>query len=167
MLQYRLHKRDDPHVIRVIIKKILSSYKKRLDVACDTLTSTPPSSDDEDADNETANCFHLLSNRPPAVYEVLRKVNETHLVDTTKNTPKNKISDLNTYVEDKASYNNIKNRKIIIANLKTTKQIKITNKKLTRSTPKKAKTKPLKKPFPKKKPLYLHESCQKLQKLDN
>ena len=48
MLQDRLHKRDDPHMIRVIIKKILRSYKKRLEVALDTLTSTPPSSDDED-----------------------------------------------------------------------------------------------------------------------
>ena len=63
---------------------------KRLEVALDTLTSTPPSSDDEDADNETANCFNLLSNRPPADYEVLRKVDETHSVDTTENQKKMK-----------------------------------------------------------------------------
>ena len=88
MLQDRLHKRDDPHMIRVIIRKILRSYKKRLEVALDTLTSTPPSSDDEEADNETANCFNLLSNRPPAVHKVLRKVDETHLVETTKKNQK-------------------------------------------------------------------------------
>ena len=39
ILQDRLHKRDDPHMIRVIIKKILRSYKKRLEVALDTLTT--------------------------------------------------------------------------------------------------------------------------------
>ena len=70
ILQDRLHKRDDPHMIRVIIRKILRSYKKRLEVALDTLTSTPPSSDDEDADNENTNFFNLLSNRPPPLYEV-------------------------------------------------------------------------------------------------
>ena len=90
ILQDRLHKRDDPHMIRVIIKKILRSYKKRLEVALGTLTSTPASSDDEDADNETANCFNLLSNRPPADYEVLRKADETHSVDTTENQKKMK-----------------------------------------------------------------------------
>ena len=152
ILQDRLHKRDDPHMIRVIIKKILRSYKKRLEVALDTLTSTPPSSDDEDADNETANCFNLLSNRPPADYEVLRKADETHSVDTTENHKKNEKADQNTNLEDKTSYNNIE-RKIIIKNQKKSKRIKKNaNKKLTRSTPKKAKTnQPLKRTFPKRK----------------
>ena len=124
MLQNRLHKRDDPHMIRVIIKKILRSYKKRLEVALDTLTSTPPSSDDEDAENATANCFNLLSNRPPAVYEVLRKVDETRSVDTTKNTKNIEKEYQNTFVEDKVSYNNIKNRKIIIKTKKSQNEFK-------------------------------------------
>ena len=89
-LQDRLRNGDDTHKIKTILNKILISYKKRLEVALDTLTSTPPSSDDEDADNESTNCFNLLSNRPPAVYEVVRKVDETHSVDTTENNPKNK-----------------------------------------------------------------------------
>ena len=118
----------------------------------DTLTSTPPSLDDEDADNETANCFHLLSNRPPAVYEVVRKVDETPFVDTTKNTQKNEKADHNIFVEDKASYNNIKNRKIIITHQKNNKQNKkLTNKKNTRSIPNKAK---IKQPITQKKTRY-------------
>ena len=149
ILQDRLHKRDGPHMIRVIIKKILQSYKKRLVKALDTLTSTPPSSDNEEAGNETANCFNLLSNRPPAVHKVLRKVDETHLVETTKKIQK---ADQNTFVEDKSLYNNIKNRKII-KNQKNNKPIKsFASKKLTRSTPKKAKTKqPSKVTFSKRK----------------
>ena len=153
MLQDRLHKRDDPHMIRVIIKKILKSYKKRLEVALDTLTITPPSSDDEDAENETVNCFNFISNRPPAVYEVLKNFDETYSVDTTKNTQTNEKEDQNTFVEGKVSYNNIKNRKIIIKNRRKTKRIKKNiNKKLNRSTPKKAKAKqPLKQKISKKK----------------
>ena len=139
ILQNRLEKRDEPHMIRVIIKKTLRSYKKRLEKALDTLTSTPPSSDDEDADYETANCFNLLPDRPPTDYEVLRKVDETHSVETTKQIEK---VDQNTFVKDNASYNNIKNRKIIINNQKNNKRIKkLANKKLNRSTPKKDKTK--------------------------
>ena len=164
ILQDRLHKRDDPHMIRVIIKKILRSYKKKLDVALDTLTSTPPSLDDENADNDTANCFNFLSNRPPAVYEVLRKVDETHSVETTKNTKKNVKADQNTFVE----VNNIKNRRMLIKNLKNTKRIKkIDNKKLTRSTPNKSKTKqPSKIRFPKRKtdmPLLKLSKTTKIQ----
>ena len=96
-------------MIRVIIKKILKSYKKRLDVALDTLTSTPPSSDDENADNDTDNRFNILSIRPPAVYEVLRKIDETHSVETTKNPQKNVKADQKSFME----VNNIKKRKII------------------------------------------------------
>ena len=104
LLQDRLHKKDDPHMIRVIIKKILKSYKKRLDVALDTLTSTPPSSDDENADNDTDNCFNILPYRPPSVYEVSRKVDETHSVETTNKPQKNVKDDQNTFME----VNNIK-----------------------------------------------------------
>ena len=53
MLQDRLQKRDNPRMIRVIVTKILRSYKKRLEMALETLTSTPPSSEDEDADEPT------------------------------------------------------------------------------------------------------------------
>ena len=101
ILQDRLHKRDDPHMIRVIIKKILRSYKKRLEVALDTLTSTPPSSYHEDADNKIANCINISSNRPPATYEILKEVDEIHSVETTKNTKNIQKADQNTLVEKK------------------------------------------------------------------
>ena len=83
MLQDRLQKGDDPHMIRVIVKKILRSYKKRLEVALDTLTSTPPSSDDEDAENHATKSFNLIPSIQLDIYEVLRKIDETHLVGTT------------------------------------------------------------------------------------
>ena len=164
LLQDRLHKKDDPHMIRVIIKKILKSYKKRLDVALDTLTSTPASSDDENADNDTDNRFNILPNRPPSVYEVLRKVDETHSVETTKNPQKNVKADQKSFME----VNNIKKRKIIFKKQKNYKPIKkIANKKLTRSAPNKAQTKqPLKITFPRRKsniPLRMSSKTTKIQ----
>ena len=168
-LQDRLRNGDDTHKIKTILKKILISYKKKLEIALDTLTSTPPSSDDEDAENESTNCFNLLSNRPPAVYEVVRKVDDTHSVDTTENNTKNKKADSSTFVEDKASYKNIKDRKIIITHQKNNKQNKkITNKKLTRSTPKKAKIKhPLNKAIPKSKHDMPPRKLSKTTKIDH
>ena len=66
-LQNRLENRNDPYMIRVIIKKIVKSYKKRLEKALDTLTSTPPSSDDEDVyTNQTTKCVHVVPHRPLA-----------------------------------------------------------------------------------------------------
>ena len=108
ILKERLHKGDDPHMIRVIVKKILRSYKKRLEVALETLTSTPPSSDDEDAEIPNTNCFDLLPSNPQAVYDVLREVDESHSVETTINNNKIEKNDQTTHKKDKASYNNTK-----------------------------------------------------------
>ena len=62
-------------MIRMIIKKILKSYKKRLENVLDTQTSTPPSSDDEDANIPIAKCVNQLSIIPPTVNNILSKVN--------------------------------------------------------------------------------------------
>ena len=68
-----------------------------LEMALDTLTSTPPSSDDEDADKLSKNNFNVLPCRSLACFEVLGKVDETNSVKTTKNTKKIEKADQITY----------------------------------------------------------------------
>ena len=50
-LQYRLQTKEDPYAIRRVIATILKSYRKRLEEALETSTSTPSSSNDENADD--------------------------------------------------------------------------------------------------------------------
>ena len=47
-------KSEDNPTTRMIVRKTLHSYERRLEEARDILTSTPPSSDDEDAEK-----FHV------------------------------------------------------------------------------------------------------------
>ena len=115
-LQDRLRNGDDPHMTKVIIKKIMRSYKKRLNVALDTLTNTPPSSDNEDEDKQTTKSFHLVPSIPQTGCEVLRKVDITHSVDTTQNNNKNDKTDEVTIEDDKEPYNISKEKKSIETN---------------------------------------------------
>ena len=53
-MKNRLEKSEDNPTTRMILRKTLHSYERRLEEARDILTSTPPSSDDEDAEE-----FHV------------------------------------------------------------------------------------------------------------
>ena len=56
-LEDRLKLGDDAPTMRMILRKMIRSYERRLDDALDILTSTPASSDDEDADEPSENLF--------------------------------------------------------------------------------------------------------------
>ena len=110
-LKKRLAEDDDIPMMRLILRKMLRGYERRLVEARDIQTSTPPSSDDEDAEepikifNDFAPRKHSASNYadiekmlisqshegqelydPPTSTEGKKlKVDETiHLVETTK-----------------------------------------------------------------------------------
>ena len=53
-MKNRLEKSEDNPTTSMILRKTLHSYERRLEEARDILTSTPPSSDDEDAEE-----FHV------------------------------------------------------------------------------------------------------------
>ena len=108
ILEARLNKRDDPHMIRLIVDKIRRSYKKRLENALDTLTSTPPSSDDEDADTTNEKCSNIYSKRLPVVNEVIRNVNEVNSVSKTKNCNNIKKAYSITPMQKKTQHDNSK-----------------------------------------------------------
>ena len=112
LLQARLNKKADPHMIRVIIKKILKSYKKRLEKALDTLTSTPPSSEDEDVEKTNPKCCNIFSKktRPSSNDEDAEKPNQISLMfsQITKSLtqkPKKQVESVNNNISKKNKSN--------------------------------------------------------------
>ena len=70
-LKNMLGNREYNHGTRMILRKTLHSYEKRLDDARDIRTSTPASSDDEDSDEHTESQRARTLSKPPVRYEAL------------------------------------------------------------------------------------------------
>ena len=68
-LKTRLEKREDDPMTRMILRKTLHSYERRLEEALDIQTSTPPSSDDEDAEESIENFFDFTISNQPDFYD--------------------------------------------------------------------------------------------------
>ena len=85
-LQERLQSRVDPQGTRMVLRWTLRSYKKRLQEAQGTLTSTPASSEDEDADESSEDEWEDDPNVTPnrISEESHGKVDETNTVETKK-----------------------------------------------------------------------------------
>ena len=65
-LRKRLEEDEDIPMMRLILRKMLRSYERRLVEARDTQTSTPPSSDDEDADEHIEMFKDFAPSKHPA-----------------------------------------------------------------------------------------------------
>ena len=63
-LNDRLSRKEDGSTMRMILGKMLKSYKRRLDEAQENSTSTPESSDDEDADEPIDEDFDTTPSTP-------------------------------------------------------------------------------------------------------
>ena len=122
-LQSRLENKKNPYMIRVIITKIIKSYQKRLEKALHTLTSTPPSSEDEDVYHQTTKCVNFVPHITLPDNNELNKNEKNLLSETMKN--KNQIEKAvkKSLVEDKTRNNDIKRRKKIKVNSSHTKKI--------------------------------------------
>merc|ERR1712079_40926 len=110
-------------MIRLILKKILKSYQKRLEKALDTLTSTPPSSDDEDVYNQTSKCVHLVPHRPLVDMNGKNKIDKRNLIEIINNRKQMEKLNKTNLVEDNTQNNDIKRRKIIKINLTHTEKL--------------------------------------------
>ena len=72
-LKKMLEKSEYDHGTRMILRKTLHSYQKRLDEALGVQTSTPASSDDEDSDEFIDDQCARTITKPPVSYEAVTK----------------------------------------------------------------------------------------------
>ena len=96
-LKDRLQRKEDNSTMRMILRKMLKSYKMRLDENLGIFTSTPPSSDDEDADEPIIKDF---DNTPSTPHFFIAKENEQPVTSSKLVELHGKLLALSTFTEE-------------------------------------------------------------------